>query len=61
MLSRDAHEFLLCTRGRSARLPQTLVAELAVDALQRAVLPRLAGINQGGLDVLIDDPIQQRA
>ena len=29
---------------------QALVAEFAVEALQRAVLPRLAEIDQGGLD-----------
>ena len=39
---------------------QALVGEFAVEALQRAVLPRLAGIDQGGLDALIDDPLQQR-
>lgn len=37
-----------------------IVAELAVEALQRAVLPPLAGIDQGGLDALIDDSFWQR-
>jgi len=39
---------------------QALVAELAVETFQRAVLPGLAGIDQRGLDPLIDDPLQQR-
>src|SRR5471032_1363514 len=40
---------------------QALVAELAVETLRRAILPGLARIDQGGLDALIDDPLQKRA
>lgn len=47
---------------------QARVAELAVEPLARAVLPRLAWIDQGGFDALRrcnqrrgDDPPQQRA
>src|SRR5258708_323719 len=40
---------------------QALVAELAVEALTDAVLPWLARVDQGGLDALVDDPLQQRA
>ena len=40
---------------------QALVAELAVEALRRAILPGLAGIDQRRADALIDDPLQQRA
>ena len=40
---------------------QALVAELAVEALRRTVLPRLARIDQRGLDALLDDPLQERA
>ena len=36
---------------------QALVAELAVEALRRPILPRLAWIDQGGLDALVDDPL----
>ena len=36
---------------------QAFVAELAVEALADAVLPRLARIDQGGLDALIGDPL----
>ena len=39
---------------------QALVAELAVETLRRAILPRLARIDQGGLDTLVDDPLQER-
>ena len=35
---------------------QALVAELAVEALADAVLPRLSQIDQSGLDALVDDP-----
>ena len=40
---------------------QALVAELAVETLRRAVLPGLARIDQGCLDALVDDPLQERA
>jgi len=47
---------------------QALVAELAVEALARAVLPRLARVDQGGLDAFrrcnqrrVDELLQQRA
>src|SRR5262245_63900181 len=39
---------------------QTLVAELAVEALRDAILPRLAGLDQRRTDALRDDPGQQR-
>ena len=38
---------------------QTLVAELAVEALRDAILPRLAGFDQCRADALRDDPRQQ--
>ena len=38
---------------------QTLVAELAVEALRDAILPRLAGFDQCHTDALRDDPRQQ--
>jgi hypothetical protein len=38
---------------------EALVAELAVEALRRAILPWLAGIDQCRLDTLVDDPLQQ--
>src|SRR5581483_1591336 len=38
-----------------------LVAELAVEALRRAILPRLARIDQCGSDTLVDNPLQQCA
>ncbi len=40
---------------------QALVAEFAVEALRRPILPRLARIDQCRLDALIEDPFQQRA
>ena len=40
---------------------QALVAELAVEALADAILPRLARVDQRGLDALVDDPLRQRA
>ena len=39
---------------------QALVAELAVEALVVAVLPRLAGIDQGGVDLRFGEPFQDR-
>src|SRR5262245_57967309 len=38
---------------------QTLVAELAVETLRDAILPRLAGLDQRCADTLRDDPGQQ--
>ena len=38
---------------------QTLVAELAVEALRDAILPRLAGLDQRRGDAVRDDPGQQ--
>ncbi len=38
---------------------QTLVAELAVEALRDAILSRLAGFDQCRADALRDDPRQQ--
>src|SRR5262245_2238950 len=38
---------------------QALVAELAVEALRDAILPRLAGLDQRRTDALRDDPGQQ--
>src|SRR6202040_3432718 len=38
---------------------QTLVAELAVEALRDAILPRLAGLDKCRADALRDDPRQQ--
>jgi len=38
---------------------QTLVAELAIEALRDAILPRLAGLDQRRADALRDDPRQQ--
>jgi hypothetical protein len=35
-----------------------LVAQRAVDALVRSVLPRLARIDEGAADALVDDPLQ---
>jgi hypothetical protein len=35
---------------------QTLVAELAVEALRDAILPRLAGLDQCRADTLCDGP-----
>ena len=40
---------------------QALVAELAVEAFRRAILPGLARIDQCGGDALVDDPRQQCA
>jgi hypothetical protein len=40
---------------------QALVAELAVEALGGAVLPGLAGIDEGRLNALVNDPLQQCA
>src|SRR6266508_653430 len=37
---------------------QAFVAELAVEALVIAVLPRLAGIDQGGVDLRFGEPFQ---
>ena len=39
---------------------QALVTELAVEAFAHPVLPGLAGVDQGGLDLLVGDPLQQR-
>src|SRR5262249_199647 len=39
---------------------QTLVAELAIETLRDAILPRLAGLDQRRADALRDDPGQQR-
>ena len=39
---------------------QALVAELAVEAFARAVLPRLAWLDQAGSDTFIGDPLEQR-
>src|SRR4029077_15099779 len=39
---------------------QALVAELAVEALRDAILPRLARLDQCRADALSDDPGQQR-
>ena len=39
---------------------QALVAELAVEALRDAILPRLARVDQCRADALSDDPGQQR-
>src|SRR6185437_13429726 len=40
---------------------QTLVAELAVEGLVRAVLPGLARIDVGGIDVRLREPLQDGA
>ena len=40
---------------------QTLVAELAVERLVRAVLPGFAGIDEGSVDVLACEPAQDGA
>ena len=37
---------------------QTLVSELAVEALSGGVLPGLAGVNQGGFDLGFREPLQ---
>ena len=39
---------------------QAFVAKLAVEALVGAVLPGLAGVDQGDLDVRLDDPFKDR-
>ncbi len=38
---------------------QAFVAELAVEAFARAVLPRLARLDQSGPNALIRDPLEQ--
>ena len=53
------HDLGLSTRQEPFEA-QALVAELAVEAFADAVLPRLAGIDQGGLDLLVGHPLQQR-
>ena len=40
---------------------QALVTELAIETLARAVLPGLAGIDQGCLDALVDHPLENGA
>jgi hypothetical protein len=40
---------------------QALIAELAVEGLVRAVLPRLAWIDERRFDVLVSEPAQDRA
>ncbi len=39
---------------------QALVAELAIEAFADAILPRLAGLDQCRIDVLCEDPRQER-
>jgi hypothetical protein len=39
---------------------QALVPDFAVEAFARAVLPRLARLDQAGLDAFIRDPLEQR-
>ena len=52
---------LCLTPGPEPFQVQALVPELAIETLARAVLPRLAGIDQGCLDALIDHPLENRA
>src|SRR5262249_13192105 len=39
---------------------QALVTELAIETLGNTILPRLAGLDQRGVDTLPDDPGQER-
>ena len=39
---------------------QTLVAELTVERFIRSVLPRLPGIGQGGVNAVLDEPLEDR-
>ena len=52
---------LCLTPGPEPFQVQALVAELAIEILARAVLPGLAGSDQGCLDALIDHPLENGA
>jgi len=43
------HDLCLCT-GQKPLHAEAFVAELAIEALHHSVLPRLTGLDQGGLD-----------
>src|SRR5690348_229956 len=53
------HHLRLCSRTEPLDA-EAFVAEFAVEAFADAILPGLAGVDQGGADAVLGDPLQQR-